>query len=228
MRLLVVEDDTVLADALTHTLRAQGYAVDCMNTGGEADRALTDEEYDGVVLDIELPVLDGLEVLKRLRRRKSKAPVLMLTARDAVHDRIRGLDLGADDYMTKPFEVGELVARLRALLRRAQGSVANELHVGRLTLDLKGRVATVDGEPLGLSARELAVLEVLATRSGRVVSKDALMRSLYEWDDEVGSNAIEIYVHRIRKKLQDSDVTIRTIRGLGYLMEPAGGSAAAS
>ena len=228
MRLLVVEDDTVLADALTHTLRAQGYAVDCMTTGSEADRALTDEEYDGVVLDIELPVLDGLEVLKRLRRRKAKTPVLMLTARDAVHDRIRGLDLGADDYMTKPFEAGELVARLRALIRRAQGSVDNELRVGRLTLDLKGRVATVDGEPLGLSARELAVLEVLATRAGRVVIKDVLMRSLYEWDDDVGSNAIEIYVHRICKKLQDSDVTIRTIRGLGYLMEPAGGSPAAS
>lgn len=221
MRLLVVEDDAVLADALTHTLRAQGYAVDCLATGADADRALTDEEYDAVVLDIELPTLDGLEVLRRLRRRKSQVPVLMLTARDAVHDRIHGLDLGADDYMTKPFEVGELVARLRAVMRRAQGLVENELTVGRLSIDLKGRIASVDGTSLALSARELAVLEVLTTRAGRVVSKDVLMRSLYDWEDEVGSNAIEIYVHRIRKKLQDSGVTIRTIRGLGYLMEPA-------
>jgi two-component system, OmpR family, response regulator len=221
MRILVVEDDTVLADGLTHSLRSLGYAVDCLMSGGEADLALASEEYDLVVLDIELPVLDGLEVLRRLRKRKAKVPVLMLTARDSVHDRIHGLDIGADDYMTKPFEMGELVARIRALMRRARGVVENEIKVGRLAIDLRGRRAFVDGNPLSLSARELAVLEVLATRSGRVVSKDAVMRSLYEWDEDVGTNAIEIYVHRIRKKLQDSGVTIRTIRGLGYLMEPA-------
>lgn len=224
MRILVVEDDSVLADALTHSLRALGYAVDCLMTGSEADRALADEEYDLVVLDIELPVLDGLEVLRRLRRRKTKVPVLMLTARDSVHDRIHGLDIGADDYLTKPFEMGELVARIRALMRRAQGIVENEIAVGRLSLDIRGRRAFVDGQPLALSARELAVLEVLASRAGRVVSKDAVMRSLYQWDEDVGTNAIEIYVHRIRKKLQDSGVTIRTIRGLGYLMEPASGT----
>lgn len=227
MRILVVEDDTVLADALTHTLRDLGYAVDCLMTGGEADRALADEQYDLAVLDIELPVLDGLEVLRRMRRRKTKVPVLMLTARDSVHDRIHGLDIGADDYLTKPFEMGELVARIRALIRRAEGAVDNEICVGRLTVDLKGRRAFVDGAPLGLSARELAVLELLAARAGRVVSKDAVMRSLYQWDEDVGTNAIEIYVHRIRKKLQDSGVTIRTIRGLGYLMEPESGAAGA-
>ena len=220
MRILVVEDDPVLADALTHTLRDLGYAVDCLMTGGEADRALADEQYDLVVLDIELPVLDGFEVLRRLRRRKAKVPVLVLTARDSVHDRIHGLDIGADDYLTKPFEIGELVARIRALIRRSQGAVENEITVGRLAVDVKGRRAFVDGSPLALSARELAVLEVLAARAGRVVSKDAVMRSLYEWDADVGTNAIEIYVHRIRKKLQDSGVAIRTIRGLGYLMEP--------
>jgi two-component system OmpR family response regulator len=227
MRILVVEDDTVLADALTHTLRDLGYAVDCLMTGSEADRALADEQYDLVVLDIELPVLDGLEVLRRMRRRKAKVPVLMLTARDSVHDRIHGLDIGADDYLTKPFEIGELVARIRALMRRAQGIVDSEITVGRLALDVKGRRAFVDGAPLALSARELAVLEVLAVRAGRVVSKDAVMRSLYQWDEDVGTNAIEIYVHRIRKKLQDSGVTIRTIRGLGYLMEPASGTVSA-
>jgi two-component system OmpR family response regulator len=224
MRILVVEDDSVLADALTHSLRDLGYAVDCLMSGDEADRALASEEYDLVVLDIELPVLDGLEVLRRLRRRKAKVPVLMLTARDSVHDRIHGLDLGADDYLTKPFEMGELVARIRALMRRAQGVTENEIMVGRLAVDLKGRRAFIDGVALPLSARELAVLEVLASRAGRVVSKDAVMRSLYQWDEDVGTNAIEIYVHRIRKKLQDSGVTIRTIRGLGYLMEPESGA----
>ncbi len=224
MHILVVEDDTVLADAVTQTLRGLGYAVDCLVTGAEADRALADEQYDLVVLDIELPLLDGLEVLRRLRRRKTKTPVLMLTARDSVHDRIHGLDIGADDYLTKPFEMGELLARIRALVRRAQGITENEITVGRLAVDLKGRRAFIDGQPLALSAREQAVLEVLASRAGRVVSKDAVMRSLYEWDDDVGTNAIEIYVHRIRKKLQDSGVTIRTIRGLGYLMEPASGT----
>jgi two-component system OmpR family response regulator len=172
-----------------------------------------------VILDVELPGMNGFEVLRRLRRRKATVPVLVLTARDTVHDRIQGLDLGADDYLTKPFEMGELEARMRALARRAAGIAQNEIHLGRLVMDLNGRRALVDNAPVDLSARELAVLEVLAARAGRVVSKDALMTSLYQWDEEVGPNAIEIYVHRIRRKLQDSGVTIRTVRGLGYLLE---------
>jgi two-component system OmpR family response regulator len=219
MRILVVEDDTILADGLAHSLRSLGHAVDCMATGADADRALSAEDYDFVILDIELPVLDGFEVLRRLRRRKATVPVLVLTARDSTHDRIHGLDIGADDYLTKPFEMGELEARIRALVRRARGIAENEISLGRLVLDLKGRRALVDGGALELSARELGVLEILAARAGRVVSKDALMTSLYEWDKDVSPNAIEIYVHRLRKKLTASGVTIRTIRGLGYLLE---------
>jgi two-component system OmpR family response regulator len=218
MRILVAEDDTILADGLANSLRSLGHAVDCMATGAEADRALSADEYELVVLDIELPLLDGFEVLRRLRKRKANVPVLVLTARDSVHDRIHGLDTGADDYLTKPFEMGELVARIRALVRRARG-IAEEIALGRLVLDLKGRRALVDGEGVDVSARELAVLEILAMRAGRVVSKDALMKSLYEREDDVSPNAIEIYVHRVRKKLIDSGITIRTIRGLGYLLE---------
>jgi two-component system OmpR family response regulator len=219
MRILVIEDDAILADGLAHSLRSLGHAVDCMSTGDAADRALSAQEYDFVILDIELPALDGFEVLRRLRRRKSNVPVLILTARDSVHDRIQGLDLGADDYITKPFEMGELEARMRALARRARGIAQNEISLGRLVVDLKGRRALLNGTAVDFSARELAVLEILASRAGRVVSKDALMNSLYQWDEDVSPNAIEIYVHRVRRKLGDCGITIRTIRGLGYLLE---------
>lgn len=229
MHILVVEDDSLLADAVTHALRDLGYAVDFLTNGVDADRALATAEYDLVILDIELPLLDGFEVLRRLRARKSRAPVLMLTARDSVHDRIHGLDMGADDYLTKPFEMGELVARIRALIRRAQGIAENLIRVGRLTIDLRSRLVLVDETtPLDFSPRELAVLELLAARAGRVVRKDALIQSLYNWNQDVGPNAIEIHVHRIRKKLQDVDVAIRTVRGLGYLMESADGGTEAA
>jgi two-component system OmpR family response regulator len=219
MHILVVEDDSVLADAITHTLRDHGYAVDFLTTGTDADRALATDEYDLVILDIELPYIDGYEVLHRLRARKSKVPVLILTARDSVHDRIHGLDTGADDYLTKPFQMGELLARIRALIRRAQGVADNQIRVGRLTVDLASRLVHVGDAQVDFSPRELAVLELLAARAGRVVSKDALIQSLYNWNEDVGPNAIEIHVHRIRKKLQDVNVSIRTVRGLGYLME---------
>jgi two-component system OmpR family response regulator len=219
VRILVVEDDAILADGLAHALRGRGYAVDCLSTGADADRALSDNEYDLVVLDIELPVFDGFEVLRRLRKRKASTPVLVLTARDSVHDRIHGLDSGADDYLTKPFEMGELEARIRALARRAQGASENRIELGRLALDTLGRRVSVDGAHVDLSARELAVLEILAARAGRVVSKDALMSSLFQWDEDPSANAIEIYVHRLRKKLGDCGINIRTIRGLGYLLE---------
>jgi len=221
MRILLVEDDAILADGVAHALRAMGHAVDCMASGSDADHALTVEQYELAILDLELPSFDGFEVLRRLRRRKSTLPVLILTARDSVHDRIRGLDMGADDYMTKPFEMGELEARIRALARRARGAAENHIEIGRLSIDVKGRRVLLGNDALDLSARELAVLEVLATRAGRVVSKDALIKSLYEWDEEVGPNAIEIYVHRLRKKLHDGGVGIKTIRGLGYLLEPS-------
>jgi two-component system OmpR family response regulator len=158
-------------------------------------------------------------VLKRLRRRGATVPVLVLTARDALAARVKGLDLGADDYLTKPFDLPELEARARALIRRGQSGGSSLLTHGPLTLDTSGRRATLAGVALELSARELGVLEVLMLRSGRVVNKDQLAEQLYSWDDEVGSNAIEVYVHRLRKKLEPAGVAIRTIRGLGYLLE---------
>ncbi|HKA38204.1 MAG TPA: response regulator [Burkholderiales bacterium] len=222
MRVLIAEDDPVLADGLTRSLRGSDYAVDCVADGGEADHVLSAQNYDLVILDIGLPRLDGYEVLRRLRRRGSKTPVLILTARDALDDRVKGLDLGGDDYITKPFDLPELEARVRALIRRGQSGGGSVLSHGTLTLDTVGRRATLAGEPLDLSARELGVLEVLMLRSGRVVNKDQLAEQLYGWDEEVGPNAIEVYVHRLRRKLEPAGVTIRTIRGLGYLLEKPG------
>lgn len=224
MRVLIAEDDPLLADGLTRSLRGADYAVDCVTDGGEADHVLTAQNYDLVILDLGLPRLDGYEVLRRLRRRGSRTPVLILTARDALDDRVKGLDLGGDDYITKPFDLPELEARVRALIRRGQSGGGSVLSHGSLTLDTVGRRATLAGESLDLSARELGVLEVLMLRSGRVVNKDQLAEQLYGWDEEVGPNAIEVYVHRLRRKLEPAGVTIRTIRGLGYLLEkPAHG-----
>jgi len=219
MRILIAEDDPVLADGLTRSLRNSEYAVDCVHDGAAADHALSTMTYDLAIIDVGLPRLDGFEVIKRLRRRAATPPVLILTAHDALQQRVRGLDLGADDYMTKPFELPELEARVRALIRRS-ASGGNALIInGKLNLDTTGRRVTVDDQPLDLSARELGVLEVLMLRSGRVVSKDQLAEKLYGWDEDVGTNAIEVCVHRLRKKIEPSGVVIRTIRGLGYLME---------
>jgi two-component system OmpR family response regulator len=222
MRILIVEDDSVLADGLTRSLRGSDYAVDSAIDGGEADHVLSTQSYDLVILDLGLPKLEGYEVLRRLRRRGSKTPVLILTAFDTLDDRVKGLDLGADDYLTKPFDLPELEARLRALIRRGQSGGGSLLSHGVLTLDTAGRRAMLDGEPLELSAREIGVLEVLMLRSGRVVNKDQLAEELYGWDEEVSPNAIEVYVHRLRRKLEPAGVTIRTIRGLGYLLEKPG------
>ncbi len=219
MKILIVEDDAVLADGLTRSLKHADYAVDCVDNGNEADHVLAAQSYDLVILDLGLPALDGFEVLRRLRRRGSAVPVLVLTARDALQDRVKGLDLGADDYMTKPFDLPELEARARSLIRRGQSGGSSLLTHGPLVLDTAGRRATLGAEPLDLSARELGVLEVLMMRSGRVVNKEQLADQLYGWDEEVGPNAIEVYVHRLRRKLEPAGVSIRTIRGLGYLLE---------
>jgi two-component system OmpR family response regulator len=198
--------------------------VDSATDGAEADQILSTHSFDLVILDLGLPKLEGYEVLRRLRRRGSKTPVLILTALDALEDRVKGLDLGADDYLTKPFDLPELEARVRALIRRGHSGGGSLLSHGALTLDIAGRRALLDGEPLELSAREIGVLEVLMLRSGRVVNKDQLAEELYGWDEEVSANAIEVYVHRLRRKLEPAGVTIRTIRGLGYLLEkPAAG-----
>jgi two-component system OmpR family response regulator len=219
MRILIAEDDPVLADGLTRSLHQADYAVDCVGTGDQADHVLLAQNYDLVILDLGLPKLDGFEVLRRLRHRGSKVPVLVLTARDGLDERVRGLDLGADDYLTKPFDLPELEARVRALIRRGQSGGGSMLTHGTLQLDTAGRRATLNGAPLDLSARELGVLEVLMLRSGRVVNKEQLAEQLYGWDEEVGANAIEVYVHRLRRKLEPAGVVIRTIRGLGYLLE---------
>ena len=218
MRILLVEDDKVLADALSRALVQSAHAVDIVATGESADHALALGIYDLAVLDIGLPGLSGLEVLRRLRARKSTMPVLILTALDSLEDRVQGLDLGADDYVAKPFDLPELEARVRALLRRGSNSTPF-LEQGLLRFDTVGRRVYYDKRPLELSPRELAVLELLMMRAGRVVSKELMVNHLYGWDDEVGDNAIEVNVYRLRKKLEPFGCEIRTVRGMGYLME---------
>jgi two-component system, OmpR family, response regulator len=219
MRILVAEDDPNLAEGLMRSLRQAGYAVDCARTGGEADAALEANEFDLLILDIGLPEKSGLQVLKRLRSRSSKVAVLILTARDSLSDRVTGLDAGADDYLAKPFELAELEARVRALARRGMaGGLALVSH-GALTYDQVGRVARLDGKPIELSAREIGLLEIFLQRAGRLVSKHQLVNHLCEWGEEVSGNAIEVYVHRLRKKLEPGGVRIVTVRGLGYSLE---------
>lgn len=218
MRLLIAEDDAIIADGLYRTLRGNGYAVDRAANGVDADTALMANTYDLLILDLGLPKLSGLEVLKRLRARGSVLPVLILTALDGTSDRVRGLDLGADDYMVKPFELPELEARVRALTRRSSGTVPM-MQCGALSYDQVGRSAILNGQVLDLSARELGLLEVLLSRSGRLVSKDQLVDHLCGWGEEVSHNAIEVYVHRLRKKLEPGGVRIATVRGLGYCLE---------
>lgn len=218
MRILIAEDDHIIADGLCRSLRQGGYAVDWAPNGQEADAALSTVEYDLLILDLGLPKLPGLEVLKRLRARTSQVPVLILTALDGTGDRVKGLDLGADDYMVKPFELAELEARVRALTRRSAGT-APTIQCGHLVYDQVGRVAHLHGQQLDLSAREIGLLEVLLTRIGRLVSKDQLVDHLCGWGDEVSHNAIEVYVHRLRKKLESGGVKIATVRGLGYCLE---------
>ena len=219
MRILIAEDDPVLADGLSRSLRANGYAVDMVTSGDAADAALTAQSFDLLILDIGLPRLSGLDVLKRLRARGVDVPVLILTAADSVEQRVKGLDLGADDYMAKPFALSELEARVRALTRRAAGGSQNLLRHGPLTLDLTGRVASLNDTPLELSARELGLLETLMQRAGRLISKEQLVDHLCEWGEEVSNNAIEVYVHRLRKKLETAGIRIATVRGLGYCLQ---------
>ncbi len=219
MRLLIVEDNHALAQSLSGAFRAKGYAVDCAAGGEDAEAALHTQPYDLLILDLGLPDMDGFEVLRRLRRQKSRIPVLVLTARDTLQQRVDGLNVGADDYLGKPFALAELEARAGALLRRGVGGAGAVLRHGRLALDTVGRIATLDGEPLDLPRRELCLLELLLLRCGQVVGKQTLLDKLFSFDEEVGQNAVELYVHRLRKKLQPAGVRLRTVRGLGYLLE---------
>ena len=221
MRILIVEDNEQLADWLSRLLRKAGYTVDCVATGEDADHVLREDAHALAIIDLGLPDIGGLEVLRRLRRRGSGMPVLILTANDTVSDRVRGLDAGADDYLAKPFDVAELEARVRAQLRRA-GPIRNPLiRFGALTFDTNQRQFRLADEPMQLTPREHSVLEALVRRAGQTVPKASLIDSVFGLDDEAAPNAIEIYVHRVRKKLDGTDVTIATLRGIGYLLRLA-------
>jgi two-component system response regulator TctD len=220
MKILLVEDNRALSEWLARTLRTDRYTVECVYDGEDADQLLRTETYDLVILDLALPGKDGREVLRRLRGRQNPVPVLILTAFDGTRDRVEGLDIGADDYMAKPFEVNELEARIRAILRRANQQKNPVLTCGSLTYDSNLRSFTLGGEPLTLTPREHAVLELLMVKSGKTVSKRSLAESLFSMDEDVNPEAIEIYIHRVRKKLEAGDAVIVTLRGLGYLLKP--------
>lgn len=217
MKLLIVEDDPVLANGLMQALQNANFMVTHESSGKCADQLLTMQQFDLVILDLGLPDMDGSEVLQRLRQRGSSVPVLVLTARNTLSDRIQGLDYGADDYLSKPFDLRELEARVRALLRR--GQVNGLLQLNGLYLDPDGLSATLHKQPLDLVARELSVLKILLLSAGSVVSKEKMCEQLGRQGEEVSVNALEVYVHRLRKKLEVGGVHIRTLRGLGYLLE---------
>ena len=218
MHVLLVEDDLVLADGISRILAGQGMVVDIVHNGLDADRAMQSHDVSVMVLDIGLPGIDGFEVVRRLRARGLSLPVLLLTARDDVQDRVRGLELGADDYLVKPFAAPELVARIKALVRRSNPRPV-EMQMGGLQLDAFSHRASIDGQVIDLSAREWAVLEYLMQQASRVVSKQQIIDAILPWGEEVTLNAVEVYVSRIRAKIASAGISIKTIRGFGYLLE---------
>ncbi|MFO1465534.1 MAG: response regulator transcription factor [Steroidobacteraceae bacterium] len=222
MRILVVEDDALLGDALQTGLRQAGFAVDWVRDGEAADAALATEEFSAVVLDLGLPRVGGFELLRRLRARDDHTPVLLLTARDGLDDRVRGLDSGGDDYVVKPVALAELAARLRALVRRRHGVASTAIRVGPLTVDPAARRVSFEGHDVEVSPREFTVLHELVQNAGRVLTREQLETRLYEWDRALESNAIDVHVHHLRRKL--SNDTIRTIRGVGYMIPAAAGA----
>jgi two-component system OmpR family response regulator len=222
VRILITEDDAALAEALQFSLTQAGYAVDRVANGAAADDALKDDVFGLLILDLGLPKLDGIDVLRRLRRRNASLPVLILSGREKPEEKVQALDLGADDYLVKPFSLNELQARVRALLRRGQGGVAPVISYGGLSLETVGRSVSVNGAPLPLSLHEVGVLEILLHRFGRIVSKEQLVEQLYSYNREVGYNAIEVYVHRLRKKIDGSGLNVRTVYGRGYVLDYAG------
>jgi DNA-binding response OmpR family regulator len=221
MRLLLVEDDLMVASGIKLGLSDAGYTVDWVGSAERAEQALDKDSFDAAILDIGLPGVDGLELTRRVRARGLAMPVLILTARDALHDRVQGLDLGADDYMVKPFELPELLARLRALLRRSQAATTAVLGFGALEMDTAQRRATLAGQALELGPREWTVLEYMLLQAPKPAAKDKLLAALTGWDKEITPNAIEVYVSRLRAKLEPAGIRLRAVRGFGYRLECA-------
>ena len=219
MRILLVEDDLILGNATSVYMRSSGYVVDWVKDGKQADAALHEDVYEVVVLDLGLPNMDGLTVLKKLRARKQTTRVIILTAQDSLEDRIAGLDAGADDYLVKPIKLAELASRLRAQLRREHTVLSSEIQYPPLTLHINERIVSYHDQPFGLSPRELSLFESLLLRVGKVVSKESLIENISDWDDTLGKNAIEVYMHRLRKKLLSVGIEVRTVRGLGYMLD---------
>lgn len=219
MRILIVEDDRSLARGMEASMVAAGFVLDFVSTGEEAIEVAANEPYNLITLDLGLPDMDGLEVLSSLRRREIRAPILILTARDAVNDRIEGLDRGADDYLSKPFHPREMESRVRALIRRSLGTPDPVLRVGGLRLDRSTRCVVLNDSVVELRRRELAVLETLMGRPGKVVTRQCLTSEVFNFDDEVAPNALDVYVGRLRRKLMPHGPAIRTVRGLGYMLE---------
>ena len=219
MRLLLVEDDLPLAEALMSLLVSSGYAVDCVHDGESAKTLVAAEQFDLMILDLELPELDGLSVLRAMRAQGNRAAVMILTARGAAEDRVRGLDLGADDYMAKPFDIREFEARVRSLLSRQAGLRSSTVALGPVTLDLTTRQFAAHGQAIDLPPRERALLELLVTRAGKVVAKEAIVQSVTSLEDNLSDNAIEQYISRLRRRLLPLGLVLRTVRGIGYLLE---------
>lgn len=219
MHILLVEDDPILSDGLIYTLKKSGYTITSACNGRYAEQFIAIQDFDIVVLDLGLPDIDGLELLRRIRRNKHPVPVLILTARDDVNDKIEGIKQGADDYLTKPFELRELEARIQALIRRCYGGFSHTIQLGDLIFDTHSRQLSVNGIALNLSARELAVLEALFLKIGTVVAKDKIAQRLSVDGESLADNAIEVYIHRIRKHIEPYGVAIKTVRGLGYLLD---------
>lgn len=222
MRLLLVEDDLPLAEALLSLLVSSGYAVDCVHDGEAAKSLVAAEQFDLMILDLNLPELDGLSVLRAMRSMGNRAAVMILTARGAAEDRVRGLDLGADDYMAKPFDIREFEARVRSLLRRQAGLRSSTVTLGALSLDLTTRQFSTNGQPIDLPPRERALLELMVMRAGKVVAKEAIVQSVTSLEDILSDNAIEQYISRLRRRLQPVGLNLRTVRGIGYLLERPG------
>ncbi|MFZ6654437.1 response regulator transcription factor [Undibacterium sp. TJN19] len=220
MHVLLVEDDSVIADGISRNLKAHGMVIDVVSNGIDALAALQRSEISMMVLDIGIPGIDGFEVVRRLRSQNNHLPVLLLTARDSIQDRVHGLELGADDYLVKPFATPELVARIKALIRRSAPE-AMSLQLAGLSLDQTSKRARVNGQSIELSVREWAVLEYLMQQAARVVSKQQIIDAILPWGEDITLNAVEVYVSRIRSKILDAGVTIRTIRGFGYMLERA-------